>query len=93
MWEPTVTLNTTVPIEREEEKCPFKKVVRKRPRRRIRRNEDRIGFYSVRNHSFLNIDCEPRIGVNKGDTDTGLRELRVYPNRRQPGMFKCKAEG
>lgn len=58
-----MTLNTTVSTEREEERCPFKKAVRKRPRKRTRRNEDRTGFYLVSNHSFLNITS--RTGVNK----------------------------
>lgn len=31
--------------------------------------------------------------MNKGDADTTFRELRVQPNRGEPGMFKCKAEG
>ena len=72
-----MTLNTIVSVEKEEERCPFKKIARKRPRKRTRRNEDRKGFYSVSNHSFLNIYSEPRTGVNKGDTDAGFRELRV----------------
>lgn len=56
---------------------PHKKFVRKRPRKVPRKNEDKQEFYSTRNHIFLNAYYEPRTEVNKADTATVSRELRV----------------
>lgn len=71
------TLHITASIEKEEERYPFKKFVTKRPRKVTKRNEDKKGFDSTNNHSFLNTYYESSTGLNKADTTTAFRELRV----------------
>lgn len=73
----SVTVNKLVSIERKEERCSFKKCVRKRPRKVARRNNKQQMFYSTSNHYFFNTLYEPRAGVNKSNIAMALGELGV----------------